>query len=42
MKTEKKYIAVDVLRAALNNEIADVVATYPDYEECGFSRDVLS
>lgn len=42
MKAEKKYIAVDVLRATLNNEIADVVATYPDYEECGFSRDVLN
>lgn len=42
MKIDKEYIAVDVLRSTLNTEIADVVTTYPDYEESGFSRDALN
>ena len=42
METEKKYVAVDVLKTALNAEIADVVTTYPDYEESGFSRGALN
>ena len=42
MEVKKKYIAVDELQAALNAEVEDVVATYADYEECGFSRDLLN
>ena len=42
MEVKKKYIAVDELQAALNAEVEDVVATYTDYEECGFSRDALN
>ena len=41
MEVKRKYIAVDTLYATLNTEIADVIATYSDCEESGFSRDAL-
>ena len=41
MKNEKKYITVEDLKSALQNEVADVIATYDHCEDSGFSRDRL-
>jgi hypothetical protein len=41
MEAEKKYVAVDVLRNAINTETADVIADHGHYTDAGFSRDAL-